>query len=163
MKCNCSVYLTFLLRYSCFLVILTLFFKLLEKYLKIIHKTCWHTYTRPPIGVTPSECLISCKMCSDKISLKLGMNITVRKRLRIRKMDKTTWVIKCKCITMQSSCRHECSECNGNIMYVVRFIQEKKKRSVVLPFPLNGIRLHSCMCFLASRLFLLSRPEPPCY
>ena len=31
------------------------------------------TYIRPPIGVTPSECFISCKMCSDKISLKLGM------------------------------------------------------------------------------------------
>ena len=73
MKCNCSVYLTFLLRYPCFLVILALFFKLLEKYLKIIHKTCWHIFSRPPIGVTPSECLISCKMCSDKISLKLGM------------------------------------------------------------------------------------------
>jgi len=58
---------------SLFLVILTLFFKLLEKYLKITHKTCWHIYTRPPIGVTPSECPISCKMCSDKISLKLGM------------------------------------------------------------------------------------------
>ena len=56
----------------CFLVILT-FFILLEKYLKIIHKTCWHIYNRPPIGVTPSECLTSCKMCSDKISLKLGM------------------------------------------------------------------------------------------
>ena len=44
-----------------------------EKYLKLTHKTCWHIYARPPIGVTPSECLISCKMCSDKISLKLGM------------------------------------------------------------------------------------------
>ena len=73
MKCNCSVYLTSLLRYPCFLVILTLFSILLEKYLKITHKTCWHIYTRPLIGVTPSECLISCKMCSDKISLKLGM------------------------------------------------------------------------------------------
>ena len=49
-------------------------FILLEKYLKITHKTCWHIYTRPPIGVTPTECLISCKMCSDKISLKLGMS-----------------------------------------------------------------------------------------
>ena len=72
-KYNCSVYLTFLLRYPCFLAILTLVFKLLEKYLKITHKTCWHIYTRPPIGVTPSECFISCEMCSDKISLKLGM------------------------------------------------------------------------------------------
>ena len=45
------------------------------KYLKITHKTCWHIYTRPPIGVTPTECLISCKMCSDKIFLKLGMSI----------------------------------------------------------------------------------------
>ena len=63
---------------SLFLVILNLFFKLLEKYLKIIHKTCWHIYTRPPIGFTPSECLISCKMCSDKISLKLGM-VSTRK------------------------------------------------------------------------------------
>ena len=34
---------------------------------------CWHIYTRPPIGFTTSECFISCKMCSDKISLKLGM------------------------------------------------------------------------------------------
>ena len=58
---------------SLFLVILTLFFKLLEKYLKITHKTCWHIYTRPPIGFTPSECFISYEMCSDKISLKLGM------------------------------------------------------------------------------------------
>ena len=74
MKCNCSVYLTFLLRYPCFLVMLTLFFILLEKYLKITHKMCWHTYTRSPIGVAPSECLICCKMCSDKISLKLGMS-----------------------------------------------------------------------------------------
>ena len=77
MKCNCSVYLTFLLRYPCFLVILTLVFILLEKYLKITHNTCWHINTRPPIGFTPSECLISCKMCSDKISLKLGMNHTI--------------------------------------------------------------------------------------
>ena len=58
---------------SLFLVILTLFFKLLEKYFKITHKMCWHIYSRPPIGVTPSECFISCEMCSDKISLKLGM------------------------------------------------------------------------------------------
>ena len=72
-KCNCSVYLTFLLWYPCLLVILTLFFILLETYLKITHKTYWHIYTRPPIGVTPTECLISSKMCSDKISLKLGM------------------------------------------------------------------------------------------
>ena len=34
---------------------------------------CWHIYTRPPIGVTPSEYFISYDMCSDKISLKLGM------------------------------------------------------------------------------------------
>ena len=72
-KCNCSVYLAFHLQYPFFLVILTLFFKLLEKYLKLTHKTCWHIYTRSPIGVTPSECFISCEMCSDKISLKLGM------------------------------------------------------------------------------------------
>ena len=58
---------------SLFLVILTLFFKLLEKYLKITHKTCWHIYTRPPIGFTPSEYFITYEMCSDKISLKLGM------------------------------------------------------------------------------------------
>ena len=58
---------------SLFLVILTLFFKLMEKYLKLTHKTCWHIYTRSPIGVTPSECFISYEMCSDKISLKLGM------------------------------------------------------------------------------------------
>ena len=65
---------------SLFLVILTLFSILMEKYLKITHKTCWRIYTRPPIGVTPSECLISCKMCSDKISLKLGMvqNLIIR-------------------------------------------------------------------------------------
>jgi len=62
---------------SLFLVILTLFFKLLEKYLKITHKTCWHIYTRPPTGFTPSECFISCEMCSDKISLKLGMIYTL--------------------------------------------------------------------------------------
>ena len=36
-------------------------------------KMCWHIYTRPPIGFTTSECFISCKMCSDKISLILGM------------------------------------------------------------------------------------------
>ena len=53
---------------SLFLLILTLFFKLLEKYLKITHKMCWHIYTRPPIGFTPSECFISYEMCSDKIS-----------------------------------------------------------------------------------------------
>ena len=63
---------------SLFLVILIIFFKLLEKYLKIIHKTCWHIYTRPPIGFTPSECFISCEMCSDKLSLKLGMYGGVR-------------------------------------------------------------------------------------
>ena len=62
---------------SLFLVILTLFFKLLEKYLKITHKTCWHIYTRHPIGFTPSEYFISCEMCSDKISLQLGMILPI--------------------------------------------------------------------------------------
>ena len=75
-KCNCSVYLTFLLWYPCLLELITLVLILLEKNLKITHKTLWHIYTRPPIGVTPSECLISCKICSDKISLKLRMRRT---------------------------------------------------------------------------------------
>ena len=66
---------------SLFLVILTLLFKLLEKFLKITHKTCWHIYTRPPIGVTPSECFISCEMCSDNISLKLGMDLKVNRNI----------------------------------------------------------------------------------
>ena len=78
-KMYCEMQLLRLLDFSStvslFLVILTLFFKLLVKYLKITHNTCWHIFTRPPIGFTPSECFISCEMCSDKISLKLGMAI----------------------------------------------------------------------------------------
>ena len=84
---------------SLFLVILTLFFKLLEKYLKITHKMCWHIYTRPPIGATPSECFISYEMCSDKISLKLGMPLDVWFLLSVKNIGRSScaefWIVSC--------------------------------------------------------------------